>query len=157
FQQVQSFVSANLPLNMYQSALGREIPWAFNGPLKVHPHAGEGFNAFYARQLHAVNYFDGQDTVQGKAIHGSESLEVASHEVGHAVLDAMKPGLMAWWGGLEAPAFHESFGDITAILTTLQEPTVIDKVVAETGGDLHKPNIVARLGEEMSVGINNAM
>lgn len=157
FQQVQSFVSANLPLNMYEKSLGRKIPWAFDGALAVHPHAGSGFNAFYARQMHSVNYFDGKDTVTGKDIHGSESMEVTSHEVGHAVLDAMKPGLMAWWGGVEAPAFHEAFGDMTGILTALHQDSVLDKVVAETGGDLRKPNCVARLGEEMSLGINHSM
>lgn len=157
FQQVQSFVSANLALNMFEKALGRKIPWSFEGPLQVHPHAGEGFNAFYARQMHSINFFDGLDPVAGKTIHGSESLDVTSHEVGHAILDALKPGLMSWFSGIEGPSFHESFGDITAMLTSLQQESVVDQVVAETGGNLRKPNIVARLAEEMSNGLNHAM
>lgn len=157
FQQTQSFVSANLTLNLFEKAMGHKIPWAFEGPLAIHPHAGEGFNAFYARQFHSLNFFDGADPVAGKTIHGSESLDVTSHEAGHAILDAVKPGLMSWFGGVEGPSFHESFGDIAAMLTALNQDSVLNQVVAETGGDLHKPNVVARLGEEMSAGINNAM
>ena len=156
FQQVNSFLSSNLALDMFEESMGREIPWAFSGPLLVHPHAGEGFNAFYGRQFHSVNFFDGADTVNGNMVHGSESMDIVSHEVGHAILDALKPGMMTWFGGIEGPSFHESFGDIAAILTSLQDENMVDQVVAETQGDLKKPNAVARLAEEMSAGINHS-
>ncbi|MFN8611888.1 MAG: hypothetical protein U0931_30365 [Vulcanimicrobiota bacterium] len=155
FQQGNSFVAANRTLEMFEKAVGHKIPWAFQGDLKIHPHYGSGFNAFYLRQDHSLNFFDGVDEKTGKAIHGSESLDVVSHEAGHAVLDGLRPGLMGWFGSGEAPAFHESFGDMAAILTCLQDDSVVERVCQETGGDLRKPNVAARLAEEMSQGINH--
>ena len=155
FQQVNTFVIANRTLSVFEKALGHKIPWAFQGDLKIHPHYDQGFNAFYLRQDHSLNFFDGFDTTLGKTIAGSESLDVVSHETGHVILDGLRPGLMGWFGSGEAPAFHESFGDMAAILTALQDDGVIDRVCAETGGDLHKPNVVSRLAEEMSQGINH--
>ena len=82
---------------------------------------------------------------------------MVSHEAGHAILDGIKPGLMGWFAGAEAEAFHESFGDMTAILTTLQDDRVVDRVADQTGGDLRKQNVVAALGEDLSLGINNSI
>ncbi|MBT9587965.1 hypothetical protein IV102_31810 [bacterium] len=155
FHQVNTFVIANRTLNVFEKALGHKIPWAFQGDLKIHPHYDEGFNAFYLRQDHSLNFFDGFDKTLGKTVAGSESLDVVSHETGHAILDGLRPGLMGWFGSGEAPAFHESFGDMAAMLTALQDDGVLDRVCAETGGDLHKPNVVSRLAEEMSQGINH--
>lgn len=155
FQQANTFVAANRTLDMFEKAVGHKIPWAFEGELKIHPHYGEGFNAFYLRQDHSLNFFDGLDVKSGKTIHGSESLDVISHETGHAVLDGLRPGLMGWFGAGEAPAFHESFGDMAAILTSLQDEEIIQRVCRETDGNLHKPNVVARLAEEMSQAINH--
>lgn len=156
FQQVNTFVSANRPLRLMEKALGHEIPWAFSGQLDIHPHAGSGFNAFYARQTHSINFYDGSDPIRKKTVAASESLEVVSHEAGHAILDGMKPGMLGMFAGAEGQAFHESFGDMLAILTTLQDDRVVDRVVAETGGDLRKQNVVAALGEDLSLGINNS-
>lgn len=155
FQQGNTFVAANRTLDLFEKAVGHKIPWAFQGDLKIHPHYGSGFNAFYLRQDHSLNFFDGVDEKTGKSIHGSESLDVVSHETGHAILDGLRPGLMGWFGSGEAPAFHESFGDMAAILTSLQDEQVVERVCQETGGDLRKPNVAARLAEEMSQGINH--
>ncbi len=155
FQQANSLVCATRTLRLFEQALGHEIPWAFRGKLQIHPHYGQGFNAFYLRQDHSINFFDGLDTTTNKVVAGSESLDVISHETGHAVLDALRPGLVGWFGSEQAAAFHESFGDLATILTSLHDPHVLDKLVQDTGGDLHRPNQVARLAEELSLGINH--
>lgn len=157
FQQANTFVSAERPLRMMEQGVGHEIPWAFSGKLDIHPHAGGGFNAYYSRQGKSINFFDGNDPIRKKTIAASESLEVVSHEAGHAILDGMKPGMLGWFASAEAEAFHESFGDMIAILTTLQDDRVVDRVVEQTGGDLKKQNIVAALGEDLSLGINNSV
>lgn len=155
FQQASTLVSTERPLRMMEQGVGHEIPWAFSGKLDIHPHAGSGFNAYYSRQGKSINFFDGNDPIRKKTIAASESLEVVSHEAGHAILDGMKPGMLGWFASAEAEAFHESFGDMVAILTTLQDDRVVDRVVAQTGGDLKKQNVVAALGEDLSLGINN--
>lgn len=155
FQQANSFICADKTLDLFEEAVGHTIPWAFDDKLKIHPHQGEGFNAYYLRLDHSVNFFDGRDDVIGQTFHGSESLDVVSHEVGHAILDGMKPGLVGWFGSPEAGAFHESFGDVAAILTTLQDERVIERLVEQTGGNLHQENLVANMAEELSRGIND--
>lgn len=155
FQQANSLACATRTLRLFEEALGHEIPWAFRGKLNIHPHYGEGFNAFYLRQDHSINFFDGFDPKVNKTVASSESLDVVSHETGHAVLDALKPGLVGWFGSEQAAAFHESFGDLATILTALHDESVLARLVEDTGGDLRRPNQVARLAEEVSAGINH--
>lgn len=156
FQQASSFVSADKALRLMEKGVGHEIPWAFSGQLEVHPHAGSGFNAYYSRQGESINFFDGADPIRKKTVAASESMEVVSHEAGHAILDGMKPGMLGWFASAEAEAFHEAFGDMVAILTSLQDDRVVSLLAAQTGGDLRKDNAVAHLAEDLSLGINNA-
>ncbi|MBM3464697.1 MAG: hypothetical protein FJX76_21580, partial [Armatimonadetes bacterium] len=157
FQQSASFAVTDRTLTLFDQGVGHSIPWAFRGPLEVHPHAGDGFNAYYSRLSESINFYDGNDPKLGKTIHASESLDVVSHEAGHAILDGMKPGLLGWFGGVECEAFHESFGDVAAMLTALQDDRVIDRVIEQTSGDLRQDNVVAGLAEELSRGINDTV
>ncbi len=72
------------------------------------------------------------------------------------MLDAVKPS----WGdsvSIETNAFHEAFGDMTAMLMSLQNDEVLDRLIYRTGGDLKggyrsKPNLVSQMGEELGNG-----
>jgi len=77
-----------------------------------------------------------------------DSADVISHECGHGILDAVAPQLL---GGavFEAGSFHEAFGDISALLTTLMDQDVREAVLKSTGGDLSKSNPASRLAEQM--------
>jgi hypothetical protein len=157
FQQAHSFACTTKSLRMFEGAVGHNIDWAFDGKLNVHPHAGPGFNAYYQRQDQSTNFFDGQDDKAGRTWFACESLDVVSHETGHAILDGMHPGLMGLFSSTEAQAFHESFGDVSAMLTALQDQAVVDKLAAQTNGDMHADNFVAHLAEELSKGINDTI
>ncbi|NDD29797.1 MAG: hypothetical protein EB084_16180 [Proteobacteria bacterium] len=156
YQQATSFVSTEKTLRMFEKALGHEIKWAFSGKLAIHPHAGEDFNAYYTRSDGSTNFFDGKDPIRKKTCYSAESMDVVSHETGHAILDGLKPGLMGWFSGTEAGALHESFGDMAGMLTSLQDDAVVEKLAAQTGGNLKKDNFLAHVGEDLSLGINNA-
>jgi len=52
-----------------------------------------------------------------------ESPDVVCHELGHALLDSFKPQLFDA-ASMEVAAFHESFGDMSALLSALQLPSV---------------------------------
>ncbi len=123
---------------------GKEIEWAFGKKqLTVSPETGEWPNAFYARQMEGVHFFD------YKSISTGDSGEVASHEAGHAILDAVRPGYLEGTGA-ETGAFHEAFGDNLAMLMTLQNDTSIAKIVQQTGGtgDISSgPNLLSDMGE----------
>jgi hypothetical protein len=75
-------------------------------------------------------------------------VDVVSHELGHAILDALRPDLWST-ASLEIFALHESFGDIVSVLTVLQFDQVVNRVVQETGGDLRKSNVASRVAEEL--------
>ena len=103
---------------------------AIKGPaLPVILDEGVDLNAYYDRS--ALNFFHA--AVGGRMVYSGESPDVVCHEFGHAVLDAIRPQL---WdvSALEPPAFHESLGDMSAILTALQLPSVRAGVLQETHG-----------------------
>ena len=134
-------------VNKYNQVLGeltgKKIEWAFGeDQLLVSPETGEWPNAFYARQMKGIHFFDVKDTSTGN------SGEVVSHEAGHAILDALRPNYLGGTGA-ETGAFHEAFGDALAMLMTLGNEQAVDKIVAQTdGGDLStKRNALSDMGE----------
>jgi hypothetical protein len=112
--------------------------------LNIYLDEGKDLNAYYDRR--ALNFF--HDTVAGKTVYSGESPDIICHEFGHAILDAVRPQL---WNvaSVETSAFHESFGDMSAILCALQLPSVQTAVIAETGGRLNHNSRVSRLAEQL--------
>jgi hypothetical protein len=142
-----AFGSVAATVNKYNEVLseltGKQIEWSFNDKqLRVSPETGEWPNAFYARQFKGVHFFDYKTTSTG------DSGEVASHETGHAVLDAVHPGYLEG-SGAETGAFHEAFGDALAMLMSLGNDKVVEHIVSQTeGGDLSsKRNALSDMGE----------
>jgi hypothetical protein len=78
------------------------------------------------------------------------------HELGHAVLDSLKPQLFDA-ASIEVAAFHESFGDMSALLSALQLPSVREGVVAETGGVLGRSSRLSRLAEQLGWAIRQSV
>jgi hypothetical protein len=114
--------------------------------LPVLPRAGRDLNAYYDRS--ALKFFYTTDELSGRTYYTCESSDVTAHECGHAILDAHHPD---YWGSIhpETGAFHEAFGDITALLTTLQFASVRERMLKETGGDLRLSSNVTRLAEQL--------
>ena len=127
---------------------GKNIEWAFGEKqLGVSPETGETPNAFYARQMKSVCFF------HYKTTSTADSGEAVSHETGHAILDALRPGFLQG-SGAETGAFHEAYGDAMGMLMSLQNDQTVDAIVAQTGGDLSsKRNMLADCGE----GFGNAL
>jgi len=124
--------------------------WAAVKTLSLMSRAGVDINAYYDRN--SLRFFLFGDQILNKNIYACDSRPVVAHEFGHAFLDILRPD---WWSvqSLEAWAFHESFGDMTAILNSLKHDALIDYAITETGGDLMKSNIITRLGAEMGIGL----
>jgi hypothetical protein len=114
-------------------------------PMTVTLVAGEDLNANYSRDFGLRFY---QEAVQGRQIFSGESPDVSCHELGHAVLDAVRPELFDA-ASTEVAAFHESFGDMSAILSALQLPSLCQKVLVETGGHLNVNSRLSRLAEQL--------
>jgi hypothetical protein len=124
---------------------------------------GIDLNAYYAR-----NDFPPEDVKQGLSffhdtvrevttgrqitVFSGESPDVVAHELGHGVLDSLKPALFEL-ASIEAAAFHESFGDMSAILTALQLPSVRQAVLEETDGNVQRNSSVSRVAEQLGFAI----
>src|SRR5262249_16196654 len=106
-------------------------------------------NANYSRPFGLRFY---HKKVAGVDIYASESADVVCHELGHAVLDALRPELFNA-ANTETAAFHESFGDMSAVLCPLQIQSLRRKVIADTGGRLNTSSSLSRLGEQLGWGL----
>src|SRR5262245_11384248 len=112
--------------------------------LPVELDQGLDLNAFYDR--HGLHFF--HDTVKGVTVYSGESPDVACHELGHAVLDALRPQLWDAMAG-EVAAFHESFGDMSAMLSGLQLASLRQEVLAETSSHVDRSSRLSRLAEQL--------
>lgn len=143
-------------LSTFESAYGEKIDWAFGSEkIGLHPDAGEDFNAYYSRDEASLNFFHGMDPTTKEMIYSGNSGEVVSHEVGHAMLDGMRPDYLVSWD-VDTNGFHEAFGDVTALLMATQDDAAVELAAKQTGGDLRKPNCLAATGEQLGATINNA-
>lgn len=126
--------------------------WSSTKVLNVYPRAGADFNAYYNRK--SLKFFYGEDKTNNNIVFTCESADIVSHELGHAILDSIRPEFFNLQAH-EIWAFHESFGDCMAIINILLYEKAIDKVLEMTKNDLNKSNLVSRLAEEMGGAIYN--
>ncbi len=128
--------------------------WQVGKVLPVELDSGVDLNAFYTRggfgDAPGLHFF--HDSVGGRTYFSADSPDVACHEMGHAVLDAVRPELFDAQT-IEAPAFHESFGDMSAILSALQVPSFRQEVLTSTGGALNRASRLSRLAEQLGAAI----
>lgn len=125
--------------------------WAKVTNLVVVPRAGNDLNAYYDRSHLKFFYYTNPKT--RKTLYTCQSADIVAHEFGHAFLDILRPDLFSIQS-YEAWAFHESFGDIAAILSIMQWDQVLDRAIAQTKGNLLQSNIISRLAEEMGQAIH---
>lgn len=112
--------------------------------LTVHLDEGVDLNAFYDRQ--GLKFF--HQRVEGVDVFSGGSPEIVRHELGHAVLDALRPQL--WNAAMhEADALHEAFGDISALLTALQMESLRTAVLTQTQGRIEQSSRMSRLAEQL--------
>jgi len=122
--------------------------WQPGAPLPIILDEGVDLNAFYDRR--ALNFFHGADG--DETVFSGESPDVVCHELGHAILDAARPELFDAHFP-ETAAFHESFGDMSAILSALQLPSVRTALLAATKNRIDRASRVSRLAEQLGAAI----
>jgi hypothetical protein len=133
--------------DFWAGLLPRGTRWWLGDTLPVHLDAGRDLNAYYDRSRLAFFH----ERVKGKTVYAGESPDILCHELGHAVLDAVRPQLFHT-ASLEVAAFHEAFGDISAILAALQLQDVRRAVIKETAGR-YRSSRVSRLAEQLAAAI----
>jgi hypothetical protein len=152
FHQINAYATARYALNMIEDAIGRQVHWAFGPQLLIHPHYMQARNAFYSRDLGALAFFYFDIPFKQGKVFTCLSHDIVAHELGHAALDGLKPLFLEAMHS-ETGAFHESFGDLTAMFSALTLPAVVEQVLAATHGDLRQPSIASLLAEEFGYGI----
>ena len=134
FHAQQTYAVAARTLASFESALGRRLPWGFDGhQIFLVPHAFAEANAYYSTDDRALlfGYVPGGDD---GTIYTCLSHDVVAHETAHAVLDGLRrrflePGLP------DQAAFHEGFADIVALLSLFSLRTVVEQCLGRAGPD----------------------
>lgn len=128
--------------------------WQVGKALPVQLDSGVDLNAFYTRggggDSPGLHFF--HDSVAGRVYYSGESPDVVCHEMGHGVLDAIRPQLFDAQT-IEAPAFHESFADMSALLSALQVPSFRQALLSDTGGIINRSSRWSRLAEQLGAAI----
>jgi hypothetical protein len=118
--------------------------WFMGASLPVSLDGGLDLNAYYDRTELAFFH----EVVSGVTVFSGESPDIIAHELGHAVLDAIRPQL--WDAAAAEPAaFHEAFGDISAIFAALQLESLRKAVLLETEGKLYRNSRLSRVAEQL--------
>jgi hypothetical protein len=120
--------------------------WEPGAVLGVSLDKGVDLNAYYDRTELAFFH----ETLDQVTYYSGESPDVVCHEMGHACLDAHRPQLFDA-PFIEAGAFHESFGDMSAILSALQLPSV--RAAALAAVKSYKSSQLSRCAEQLGAAI----
>jgi len=147
FDYWQGEAALERALGVWEDLFERDFTaWHSGRPLRVKLRAGRDLNAFYDRV--GLQFFYDVDRETGRKVYAAESLEVVTHETGHAILDVFQP---SYWSSvdLETAAFHEAFGDCSALVTTLTDPGVRTAFLAAAGTTSRASNLVSRLAEAL--------
>jgi hypothetical protein len=136
--------------NFYNNyALNKISAWSKVKTLVIKPNAGQMPNAYYDRKGLSFFWFTGRN---GEKIFTALSADVITHELGHAVLDFLRPDFWSV-GAMEIWAFHEAFGDVFAFLASLHQESMINFMLNETKGNLFESSIVSKLAEQFGNGL----
>lgn len=159
FDCAHTFAVARQTLTMYERHHGAPIRFAWNiggntDRITVHPRAGVDRNAFYSRTAKVLKFFFFTPAGQTQQVFTCRSLDITAHEMGHAILDGLKPG---WLGAANPPqtgGLHEAFGDLSAVFLTLSQPDQAEALVAMTRANLHDKNFLSAVAEEFGAALN---
>jgi hypothetical protein len=132
-------------LRNWKVLTGKFLPRWFGDQrsLPVLTDSGDDLNAFYDRS--SLQFFHHE--FGGVTVHSAESVDVVTHEQGHAFLDAIRSDFFDV-PFIEVGAQHEAFGDCCAILVALEDKRVRDAVIAASP-DLSRGQFVESLAEQL--------
>jgi hypothetical protein len=134
FAAVEVFEGLHGPVNRWARAPNRKV-------LDLVRDAGEDINAYY--DGYSVSFY--HQPVGSQVKFSGASADIVSHEVGHALLDTIRPEL---WDSKfpEVAAFHEAFGDCIAMLTEIADKDMRKDLVKV----INKRNFIETFGEDLS-------
>jgi len=161
FHGQMAYAIACLTYEAFRDALGRMPSWAFDpapgdafARLTLHPFAMKERNAYYSRNGGCVQfgYFateisDSSDIPPGKLVFSALSSDIIAHEVGHALLDGMRP-YFAEVTRPDVPAFHEAFSDLLAMFQRFRFRDFIRSEIVMGNGELCENGLIGALAPQ---------
>jgi hypothetical protein len=165
FDAVHTYTIVRQVLTMFRRALNRlQITQNFNWfwgaePINVFPRAGVEANAYYSRNEKALRfyYFHPSGNELNPLVYTCRSFDIVAHEVGHAVLDSLKPGYLSNSWHPQTGGLHESFGDLSAIFTMLAQMDVCEAIIVESKANLHNKSFFPALAEQFGEALGRPM
>lgn len=150
FAQVNAHVHATRTVQMVERLRGKAIPWRFGNPRRqrvaVHVNSdrtGDSHTNFGPRNIKLDTYMSRS---LGKEVRDGECAEAIAHEVGHDILEGLRPDHSE--GDDETGAFAEAFGDTVAILYTMEFGSNCERALSQSHGNLRHQNLISKLFEE---------
>jgi hypothetical protein len=167
FDAVHTFAVVRQTLTMYQRALSAvgeamPLPWQWNSsvdtaPLQIFAYGlPDVMNAFYSRAQCCLKFGHFVSEQDGARIYTCRSLDIVSHETGHAVLDGLKPAWLEADNPPQTGGLHESFGDLTAIFLALSQLDLCEALIAQTKARLHDKSFLADIAEQFGLALGIA-
>lgn len=171
FNDVSTFGTVWSVFDMY----GRDIEWLNNedvrlrwenkGKVRIFPHMTlQQFNALYPTENYQnffrnafYDYKPGEEAPHilcffpvslGSKEYTSQFFSIVSHEAGHNVLNILRPELRQS-SSHDLGAFHETFGDMTALFATLKLPELRVRILEATKGNLHYSSFLSVIGKSI--------
>src|SRR5690606_12681293 len=123
------YITIGQSVNYFQERAKTPVRrWAATNQLSVVPVAGNMLTAYYDRT--SLKFFFELNPSNMKVVYTADSTDIVAHELGHALLDAMRPD---FWSiqALEIWSFHEAFADISAIMSIMQYDVILERALAE--------------------------
>lgn len=149
FSAAHMYAVVRRVLDIWEDYFGHVIPWNFTPPfdrLLLIPlirwdnaQSGFGFLEFGFGRNGALLDFQNPYC---------ENFDVLAHELGHSIIFSQvgfpdtAAEATAEYGG-----FHESAGDLTALVAALHFDSVVDHLLGSSSGNLFTPNELERVGE----------
>jgi hypothetical protein len=153
FSSATMYATVRRVLDIWEDYFGRRIEWHFRlhfDRLELIPliewdnaQSGYGFLEFgFGRSI-----FGGIDRSRPYC----QNFDVLSHELGHSIIFAEVGIPFTSTNTAEYGGFHESAGDLVAIVSLLHFHTAVDLLLQRSHGNLFTVNELARVGELSNV------
>ncbi len=157
FHQQMVYAVASRTLANFDRALGRRVSMRkgeAKTKLRLLPHAFEGDNAFYDRELHAIlfGYFSADPAKPGSNIPNQTiftclSHDIIAHEMTHAIVDRLRHYFLEP-SNVDVLAFHEGFADIVALLQHFSYRDLLIDEIRRGRGDIVDGSLLVNLATQ---------
>ncbi len=156
FHQQMVYAVAMRTLENFERALGRRLEFQRHPyrKLRLFPHAFNGANAFYDRELNAISfgYFradrkDPGPNLPGQLVFTCLSHDIIVHEMTHAVVDRLRRHFLEP-SNIDVLAFHEGFADIIALLQHFSLLEFLQDQIQKTRGDIRQGELLVDLARQ---------